>query len=76
MTEYEQVVSAFSPTFSYLSPSTAIWLGVSDADTEGWYYFTADRGSLTMKEVGFNYTSRKVLGWVIWVGLSEWDDAN
>ena len=49
--DYQQAVSAYTATFSYISPYTAVWLGVSDADTEGWYYFTAGRGSTNLQEV-------------------------
>ncbi|KXZ54495.1 hypothetical protein GPECTOR_4g560 [Gonium pectorale] len=52
LTDYASAVSAYELTFSYLSPSTAVWLGVSDADTEGWFYFTAGRGTTSMREAG------------------------
>jgi hypothetical protein len=45
-------VDAYAPTTSYLAPATSVWLGVSDADTEGWFYFTAGRGTTAMAEVG------------------------
>ncbi len=44
------LVSRYDPTFSYLG-QTAIWLGISDADTEGWYYWTAGLGTSSLQEV-------------------------
>ncbi|PNH07812.1 Macrophage mannose receptor 1, partial [Tetrabaena socialis] len=58
LAEYEAVIAAYAPTTSYLLPLKAVWLGASDADTEGWFYFTADRGTTAMAEVG----------------LSDWED--